>query len=433
MKKIFIPAILFAALAAVSSCSEDLPNDQSATTTTDQVDLVAINVSSGTTRGTDVTTNTLEDSESGVKLHIVDSGTDDSATSGAFDFKATDSDWSQSSTTTITWGDIDFPAHFSSMHDGTSQTLTASLASSTLDYLVTGESSSHNDLVYHSSQLDAIPTGGTINVFHKHALAKIHLYAATSTNKVYIARVNFVNVDGDGTATITPVSATEIATTNGLTWTVGDSSAETYEYLAVATDKEVAAAPFQSSASTSDPIINSDNSAPFMIIPQTTLATTSEQIVAGGENITGSYFEVIYYMTDSDDQPIVGFSSVAARSDYANYIDEDQSKVLYVMGAFPVGYTFVQNKEYDITLGLGSDGSTGGILLVDYYVDKDGNEVSLTDVDGTTTSPVDIPEIDTGDDILAGSDDQIDIMVSAYDWEDGEDPATLEQEDDEDE
>lgn len=412
MKKNFIPAILFLTALAMYSCAEDAPDVASATTS--ESDLVMINVSSGTTRGTDVTTTTLE-SSTGVKLHIVDSGTDTALTSGAYDFTATDSDWSQSSTTKLTWADIDFPVHFSSMHDGTSQSLSATLSESTLDYSVSGASSNHNDLVYHSSQLDAIPAGGTINVFHKHALSKIHLYAATGTNKVYIARVNFVNVDGDGTLTVSPVSATELSTTNGLSWDIGSTNNATYEYYYV-DDGTVSALV---STDTSNPIINSDDDAPFMIIPQTTVAATAEQIAEDGLDIDNSYFEVIYYMTDSNDQPIVGYSSVKARPDASSYITTDQDKVLYVMGAFPIGYKFEENMEYDITLGLGSDGSTGGILIADYYVDQEGNKVTLTTTGGTTYDPVEIPEIEEGDNILADSTDEIDIIVTAHDWEDG--------------
>ncbi len=414
MKKIFIPLMLCA--VAMSSCSKDEPNAESGSTYSS--DLVSINVSSGTTRGTDTTTATLEGTEGSygtVELFIFDDGSINSSYTFTYD----GSDWGQSQ---IKWSDITFPATFLSMHDGTAQALTVSTEDeeATLDYTVSNESSTHKDLVYHASTLSAIPTGGVINAYHKHALSKINLYAATGGNKVYIARVQFVNVNDKGTATINAVTASETSTTNGLDWS-NETSTDDYEYFYI--DSYSGTYSFlQSTDDDGDPIINDDDDAPFMIIPQETTPTTSTNIASNGINATGSYLEVIYYMTDSNDMPIVGYSSVAALSNASDYIDADQDKTLYLMGAFPVDYDFEANKEYDITLGLGKSGSTGGILLVDYYVDQDGDPVELTKVDSTTSDDeTEIPEIDPGDDILPNSDEYINITVDVYDWDDGDD------------
>ncbi len=419
MKKNFIPAILFSVALAVGSCSEDIPNSGSSDATSN-TELVTINVSSGTTRGVDTATSTLETSD-GVKLHIVDY---DGSTKGAYHFEATDSDWSQSSSTALTWADISFPAYFYSLHDGTPQELgldNYDSGSSKLSYQVTGGSAYHKDLVYHASTLYSIPTGSTINVFHKHALSKIHLYAATGGNLVYIAKVDFVNVYDDGTVTISPVSASELTTDSGITWEYDTYSTQSYEYYWTEDNGSPATITSTSDGST---IINGEDYAPFMIIPQTTVGATAEDIADEGTKVTGSYINVIYYMTDSDGNRIVGYSKVSELPDADDYSSGDQEKTLYVMGAFPISYTFAVNTEYNIVLGLGSDGSSGGILLADYYVDKDGVAVSLTKLDSDDDGKdekideLDIPEIDTGDNILGDSTDAIDITVSAHDWND---------------
>ncbi len=428
MKKIFIPAMLLVVTIAISSCSEDVPNNVGASVAND-ADLVAVNVASGTSRGSDQTTTTLNTAGSKVKLHIVDSGTADASTltQGGYLFTTTGTDWSQDADADgdgvddepITWEDIDFPAHFFSLHDGDPKDLTTTAGTATLDYAVTDKSSTaHKDLVFHASKLDAIPMGSTVNLFHKHALSKIHLYASTGDNKLYIARVNFVNVDGDGTATVTSLAPSESLTALGISWANDTNSNALYEYFFIGNNAPVA---LQSSAlSTGNPIINEDDDAPFMIIPQTTVAATKAQIAKPNEDIVDSYFEVIYYLTDADDKPIVGYSAVSKRPDAADFVDGDQNTVLYVKGAFPINYPFVANKEYDITLGLGAKGSSGGLLVDDFYVDKNGDKVCLTRKDGGTTDP-EIPGVDEGDDILGDSSDEIDITVSSRDWEDGGD------------
>ncbi len=437
MKKVFIPLMLCA--AAFVSCSKDDVEDGVGTTSSS--DLVSINVSSGTTRGTDTTTQTLEEDKE-VKLFIFDSDDEDGDVdnySYTFTYDESSGEWVDSN---IAWSTIEFPATFLSMHDGDTQNLdvTTSTEIATLAYKVSGTTYDHKDLVYHASKLSAIPTGGTVNAYHKHALSKIHLYAATGGNKVYIARVQFVNVNNEGTVTINAVNATDAYTATGVSWDNEESTCsyvyfhiDTYEGDDYEADDFVAGAYADNASlrvSTTDGslIINDDAGAPFMMIPQKTTPITSDNI-ANGKLTEGSYIEVIYYMTDTDDTPLVGYSGLAAYPNASKYVEKDPDEPMYVMGAFPVDYTFDPNKEYDITLGLGKTGSTGGLLLVDYYVDKDGDPVELTllddddddDDENDETETPEIPEIDPGDDIFADGNDFICVTVSAYDWDDGDD------------
>lgn len=408
MKKIYISAIML--IVAMSGCSQDEPYFDAGSS--DAEDLFTISVLTGKTKGADVTTDHLEDSESGVKLHI----DDDDSILGPYDFKASDSDWSQSSGTQLKWSDIKFPASFYSVHDGTtSKSLTMSEGSASVDHTVSGASSSHVDLVYHTSTLSAVPAGSVLYVYHKHALSKINLYVSTGTNKLYLARVQLVNVDSDGKLTISPVSAADLSTSTGVSWGNGSVTEATYEYYYVGDDKS----PTSVSTSTSSVIITDNAAAPLMVIPQTTTAATSEQIATADGEIDNTYIEVIYYMTDSADNPLVGYSSVSQRSDAYKY--KDQTSTLYVMAAFPLGYTFAENKQYDITLGLGATDTTGGILIYDYYVNKKGEKITLTETDGTTTTTPDVPGLEPGDEILGSSSDYFDIIVTVEDWDDGED------------
>ncbi|MFI3266422.1 MAG: hypothetical protein R3Y15_04640 [Rikenellaceae bacterium] len=412
MRKFYIPLVLLS--ATIVSCSQNELNKSKEISSSD--DLITLNVATAKTKGADVTTSTMETSSTGVKLHIEDSGEADALTSGAYDFSATGSDWSQTSATTVTWGDIVFPVDFYSMHDGESQSLTVSGGVATLDYEIEDTVANHKDLVYHASSLSAIPSGGTVNAFHKHALSKLHLYAATGTNKIYIARVNLVNVDGDGTVTIQSVDASELSTANGVSWSNGTSSGASYEYYYVGDSSPTALQTTTTNGVDTNPLINTDDDAPMMVIPQLTTAATQESVAAG--NITGTYVEVIYYLTDSSGAPLVGYPTVAQRSDASLFIDDNQGLSLYVMAAFPLTYDFEPNKEYNLTLGVGKEGSTGGLLVVDNYVDKDGVPVELTLADdGTTTTTPEIPTLEIGDEILADSSDDIDIIVTSGDWD----------------
>ncbi|MFI3314130.1 MAG: fimbrillin family protein [Rikenellaceae bacterium] len=419
MKKFFTSALLLA--VALSSCSKDVITNEVITSSDDGI--VTINVTAAKTRGVDITTTALENSESGVKLHIIDSGSDDALTNDAYDFTASSSDWSQTSETTLKWSDIDFPSNFYSMHDGTSQSLSVGNGEATLSYTVTGNSTDHKDLVYHASTLSSIPSGGTINVFHKHALSKINFYAGTGGNKAYIAKVSLVNVDGEGEVTIKPVDSSELSTASGVSWDNGASNNNTFLYYAIETTIPTALQSTVTTSATTNPIVTSDASAPLMILPQETTGATAAQIAtaAGISAITGSYIEVIYYLTDSLDTPLVGYSAVSILSDANTYINEDQTKTLYVKAAFPLTADFDANYEYNITLGLGMSGSTGGLLITDNYVDKGGNNITLTKKDTSTSTTPTIPEIDTGDEILGDGDDDIDIVVSVNSWDAGDD------------
>ncbi len=414
MKKLFFPVMLF--VAAISSCAKDESSDVDYADATNSGDLVSLNVYAGTAKGVDTTTSTLEDETTTIELHIDDSD----GISDTYTFSYSGSDWSQTDAAQLKWSDIVFPANFYSLHDGSAfYNLTFGSGSAIYeDYTVTGVSTDHKDLVFHASKLIAIPTGGVLSAYHKHALSKIDLYAATGDNNVYIAKATLINVSGKGTVTITPLAVDADASEVGASWVCSDSDddVEDYEYYYIGTSSPVA---FNSDTYGSDPLIYADEApdASMMIIPQTTTAITSDQIADG--DLSASYVEVIYYMTSSTGNPLVGYSSVGVRDDYNDYIGTDQTTTLYVKAAFPLGYTFGANKEYTIKLGLGADCSSGGILVDDFYVDKDGNKVELTKKDTSEKETVEIPDIDEGDDILENVNSVIDITVTATDWSTG--------------
>lgn len=394
----------------MSSCSTDSTSVE-AKNAADSADLVGVNVYAGITKGADTETSDLETSGV-VELHIDDSGT----LSESLTFTFADSDWSQTDASQIKWGDVVFPANFYSMHDGAAfDALTFDPDKAVYsDYVVSGASSAHKDLVYHASQLESIPVGGMVSAAHKHALSKINLYAATGDNNVYIAHVNLVNIDALGTVTITPLTEDSAATDSDISWALGDANLQRYQYYYVG---DAAASALNSSVAGCDPLINELDEAPLMIIPQETTAATSTDIIR--DDVATSYVEVIYYMTNDKGNPVVGFSAVKERPDADDFSLADQNKALYVKTGFPLGYEFEPNKEYDITLGIGADGSTGGILIHDYYVDKDGNEVELTSSeDGSKVTP-EVPDVDEGDDVLDNVGDLIDITVTASPWIDG--------------
>lgn len=413
MRKIFFPALLL--VAAMSSCSQNDVDMASLKSSGDSSDKVTANiVSAGSiSRGAVVTTSTLEDSDSGVDIYIKDAKDIDSH----YNFKATDSDWSQSNSSLL-WNDITFPAYFFSMHDGEAQFLSYANGKVTLSYTVSGASTAHKDLVYHASTLSAIPSSAAVNAYHQHALSRLSIYAGTGGNKVYIAKVTVMNLDGEGIATIDP---------DGIVWTMNEINSYDYEYYPI-NDEEVVPIKLQSTTVdnvTTNPLINDGEDASLMIIPQTAVKATVPGAEAGGSStVTDVYIEVIYYLTDSDDNALVGYSAVSKMSNSTDYIDGDQEKTLYVKAAFPLGKTFVDNMHYYITLGLGMVGSTGGYLVDDFYVDEDGDPVKLTtkedandgDDGDDDSKKVDIPDLLPGDEIFGGSYDLVDIIVDMSTW-----------------
>ncbi len=414
MKKIYFPALLLA-LATMVGCAEDESQVVGGVASSgDNGDLVSINVYAGTTKGTDTTTDTLED-KGEVVIHINDSGT----VNETYKFTCENSDWSQSGSSLL-WNDITFPANFYSLFD------TEALTSLTFNnddaiysnYSVAMESTDHKDLVYHASTLDAIPSSSMVSVHHKHALSKINFYVSTGSINVYIARVQMVNVDDTGTVTITPLAADASSTTVNAVWKDNTTFNSTYQYYYVGANDATTA--FNSATYGGDTIINNATNAPMMIIPQSTTAATITEDANGGADatISDTYVEVIYYATSSTGSPLVGYSSASELSNATDYISTDLGKVLYVKAGFPLGYEFITNKEYDITLGIGSAGSSGGVLLADYFVDKDGVAVTLTKDTSGDKETVEVPDIDEGDDIFSNSTDEIDITVSACDWDD---------------
>lgn len=427
MKKFFFPLCMFA--LALGSCAKDDVTD-GVSAPINESDLLSLNVYSGTTRGTDMTTAAMEGTAANpgeVLLRIDDDGVPEF--SCTFVYNDGKSDWEQEAADKLKWESITFPANFYSLHDGVPIDVkfganSASKSGYTVDGLV---STDHKDLVFYASRLNAIPTGGTLSAHHKHALSKLHIYTATGGNRAFIAKVNLVNINGQGDVTITPLSVADQATKTGVSWS-NLASRKSYNYLSLS---KLYPDVLQVNGDNSV-IINSDDDAPMMIIPQTTTAATIETDPNGldafvnkdmVEKDGGSYVEVIYYMTDSEGERLVGYEKVSDMPDAADYCAEDQDKTLYVKAGFPLGHEFLPNKEYDITLGMGSDGSSGGKLLADYYVDKDGNPVSLTK-NGVVTKP-EIPEIDEGDDVLGDGNDAIDIIVVApHHWDDGIDASS---------
>ncbi|MFI3267606.1 MAG: fimbrillin family protein [Rikenellaceae bacterium] len=405
MKKHLLPVLLI--VAVMSSCSKNDISGYATSDTSKSSDDITLFIATTTSRGADVTTSSLENASGGVDLHINDAD----SISDAYNFTATDSDWSQSSTS-LKWSDITFPAYFYSMHDGDPQSLTMTDSTATLSYSVTGNSTDHKDMVYHASVLSSIPSSGSINAYHTHALSKMNIYAGTGTNKVYIAKATVMNVDGESIATIS---------SSGIVWSDETYNDADYQYYYVGDDTQEALQSSVVDGVTVNPIINSGDSVSLMIIPQSLIGATVEADSDGTTaTISGSYVEVIYYLTDSNDAALVGYSSVSARPDSSDYIAADQNKALYVKAAFPLTVELANNKQYNLILGLGMTGSTGGLLVDDFYVDKNGDPVKLTKTCDDTSAEVEIPDLEPGDEILGDGDDEIDIYVNVKDWDDAE-------------
>ncbi len=395
MKKFFIPALLF--MGAMSSCSKNevtevLPEG-------DNSNKVGINISSGATKGVDLMTNDIE-TQGDIKLYAISEKTSEPT---SYMFKFTDGDWI--SGVAPSWDEIGIPVVFYSAHEGTNPvelsvkvTNTSDLTTeANLGYEVsTASSVSHKDLVFHASKVNSIPLGGKINAYHTHGLSKINFLASTGTNKAYIARVQLMNVDKNGVATITPK--------NAISWSENSEIGMDYCYYAdpTASSSQVAAM-----FDEGDYIATDKTKSAIMMIPQTLNDPDVFTTTTGLE--AGTYVEVIYCLEDSEGNPIVGYTSADKHYEFDKFPDDIAANTpLYVKVAFGVKYDLVAGKQYDITLGLGRENSTGGIVLGKEFVDKDGDPID--------TDPVDTGIPEPGEPAIPGASTQVDITVNVGDW-----------------
>ncbi|MFI3323017.1 MAG: hypothetical protein R3Y50_10940 [Rikenellaceae bacterium] len=392
MKKFIIPALLI--VAAMSSCSKDevtevLPQG-------DNANVLGLSVSSGVTKGADVTTASLENNTK-VKLYAVK--TDKTVYTSDFTFDS--GDWSSSDAPT--WTALGLPGEtvkFYSVHDGEGPIIldvSDTSVGATLEHTTSQESADHKDLVYYAGSLAAIPAGGKIQAYHKHALSKVNVKASTGDLKVYIARVRLVNADSKANAAMLD---------NSVTWTNNTDVTDLFNYYADANASNTLVA-----SQFDDELIKlADTNPDILMVPQTLAATCKSDI---NDDLSDSYIEVIYCAEDKDGNPLVGYSEASKYPEYDNITNEDVTTTtpLYVKAAFPVSYAFVDDTAYIISLGLGGiDDSTGGLNLSDNYVDKDGNDIEL----GDKVDP-DLPE--EGDPIFPTGNTQIDITVKVCDWD----------------
>ncbi len=412
MKKIILPVLLL--VGAMSSCSK---NDVTEVLhSSDNMNAVGLNVASGVTRGADVTTASIQNT-SNIDLYYAST-----AKTGKATFTCSAGDWI--STDAPKWSELGIPGSttaFYSMNDGSNAYgLVDATSGMTADAAFTTgeESANHKDLVYYAGELAAIPAGGQINAFHKHALSKVNFFATTGSLNVHIARVRLVNVGAESTPTITAPTT--------VTWTKVASQDAFFKYYADAdaSSDKVAVSfgdPVTAGADNSKVAIMAASTTPsVMMIPQA-LVNSFDTATQQGDNVAdvikGAYIEVIYCATDKNGEAIVGYTEAQKHPQYSKMTtgttDTDITSAttpLYVKAAFPIAsLSLGDNKAYDVILGLGGTGSTGGYVVSDEFVNKDGDKINLG------IEETEIPDID--DPVFPDADAQIDIIVTVGDWE----------------
>ncbi len=393
MKRFFIAATLMAGM--LSSCSENVVTE--VLPQSDNANLIGLDLAAALTRGTETVTGTLESAgtTNDIDVHYVDNTT--SPVKGTLYFKYSSSAWAQTAGTPIKWSDIDLPATFYSLHDGTDNVaITATPSTYTSDivgdkFTPATDITLQKDLVYFATTVSALPSGSAISGNYAHALTRAMILSNHGVNYIpTYTSVKLKNVAGFGTPTIT---------TSDITWTTTEA-ATSYTYL------NASSSPLEMAANADVAnIATSANSATanMLIIPQELTATTATgDGTSAAVTPTGAYVEVIYRMEDANGADVAGYADAVDCPAY----DGSTTGALYIKVAYCLSTALEMNNGISYNLNL-NVASNGGVLLEDNYVEADG-----------TPTTIPIEPLDPGDTVIPSEGDDIGITIGVTGWSD---------------
>lgn len=251
------------------------------------------------------------------------------------------------------------------------------------------------------------PGSGKLNLSFEHITSKINFgIVAGSGTSVFVQQLNLNNVGNAGIYNYT----------DG-TWAYATQDTYTGKYTYWGTEKTGAVInvfnPVVSNSEVVVPFYSTNIANHLMLRPQAGTPSWNGKGVTGNViNPADAYIESVYRLEANGDVNAVGYKVAESHPDYAKLPQDKKSalvgKPLYIKVGFPFGsaLSWLKGKAYTYNIGLGTVGSTGGIIIDNRYYDEKGNPTDLL-----------IKDKNTGDQVNNG---EIHFNVSVGEWADGQ-------------
>lgn len=266
--------------------------------------------------------------------------------------------WKWDTTNPIMWPttETDFPINFYAYYPKTETTLTSAL---TANYTIAATPAAQIDFLA-ANQTDVIirPSSGNVSLAFKHMLSKINFKVVTGTHvTVEVQSITVKNAGNTGTFNYA-----------ALGWsTLPSSGTLSYNYMQAPLNDP---ANVFIGATTATAVTGSSGS--LMLMPQDFSSRAWNNTVGGLAN--QSYIEVVYRIYETaTGKDVVGLTDA---TDHAGNSDSHVNGSLFVKVGYSLSTNWLMGKAYTYTIYLG-DGSSGGSLVDDKYVDEDGNGTDL--------------------------------------------------------
>lgn len=251
------------------------------------------------------------------------------------------------------------------------------------------------------------PGSGKLNLSFEHITSKINFgIVAGAGTSVFVQQLGLNNVGNIGTYSYT---------TGSWSYSTPDTYAGKYFYWGTEKTGNVinVFGPTAPANETIIPFYSANIANHLMLRPQNNTPVWNGKATSG--NIitpSDAYIESVYRLEANGDVNAVGYKDASKHPDFSGLSEDKQTalrgKPLYIKVGFPFGnpLSWLKGKAYTYNIGLGTLGSTGGIIIDNRYYDEKGNPTDLT-----------IKDKNTGDQVNNG---EIHFNVSVGEWADGQ-------------
>lgn len=251
------------------------------------------------------------------------------------------------------------------------------------------------------------PGSGKLNLSFEHITSKINFgIVAGAGTSVFVQQLGLNNVGNIGTYSYT---------TGSWSYTTPDTYTGRYSYWGTEKTGNVinVFSPAAPANETIIPFYSANIANHLMLRPQENTPVWNGKATAG--NIitpSDAYIESVYRLEANGDINAVGYKDASKHPDFSALSEDKQTalrgKPLYIKVGFPFGnpLSWLKGKAYTYNIGLGTLGSTGGVIIDNRYYDEKGNPTDLT-----------IKDKNTGDQVNNG---EIHFNISVGEWADGQ-------------
>ena len=262
----------------------------------------------------------------------------------------------------------DYPVNFYAYYPKNSASLTSPAL--TANYTIPASPAAQTDFLAASSlNVLARPASGNVNLAFKHILSKVDFKVITGA---YVA----VDVQSIAAKSVGAAGAFNFA---NLSW-LGAPAAfgSSFSYMTAPANP----ANYFEGATSGANVAGSSGS--LMLMPQ--------DLSGRGWNdgkITSlpnkSYIEVVYRVkeTGNNGKDVIGFSDATKHPDYTA-LGGGVTGPLFIKAAYTLSTNWQMSKAYTYSVQLGTTEASGGILICDTFIDKNGNVTNLPVKDPNT-------------------------------------------------